>query len=320
LVTNIAPAATEKTVTDFFSFCGKISRLSLRRAVAADGSHEAVVSFETESAAKTALLLTSALIIDRPIVVAPYVQSATLLTDVPLPGETITSGDNIQNKAFAVPDDQRTKTSVVASMIAAGYMLGVDSVAKAKDYDERHSISAQLKVGAEELKKKVLEVDQAYQISATAAALTAAATAQVKAVDDAYGISTTLAEKSKALDESYQISLRTAATSAAIAAGWASLTASGRDMINKSLAQPAVANATASVTQTYQGIEKESKDLIDQRMRERESASGARVSASGAPLAPAADANGHVAVGEPSAAPAVLNTSNHVDPVVAPQH
>jgi hypothetical protein len=39
----------------------------------------------------------------------------------------------------------------------------------------------------------------------------------------------------------------------------------------QSLAQPAVANATASVTQTYQGIEKESKDLIEQRMRERES-------------------------------------------------
>ncbi len=62
---------------------------------------------------------------------------------------------------------------------------------------ERHSISTQLKVGAEELKKKVLEVDQQYQISATATALTTAATEKAKEIDQQYAISSTLANKSK---------------------------------------------------------------------------------------------------------------------------
>ncbi len=37
-----------------------------------NGAFSAVVQFETESAAKTALLLTNALIVDRPITVVPY--------------------------------------------------------------------------------------------------------------------------------------------------------------------------------------------------------------------------------------------------------
>jgi RNA recognition motif-containing protein len=33
-VTNISPSASEKTVTDFFSFCGKINSMTLRTYVA----------------------------------------------------------------------------------------------------------------------------------------------------------------------------------------------------------------------------------------------------------------------------------------------
>lgn len=32
-VSNISPNATEKTVSDFFSFCGKITKLTLRKYV-----------------------------------------------------------------------------------------------------------------------------------------------------------------------------------------------------------------------------------------------------------------------------------------------
>ncbi len=87
--------------------CLNCAIFALFRGSSADGSHEAVVTFETESAAKTALLLTSALIIDRPIVVSPYSPPAALLTDIPLPGESITTGEHIDQKAFAVPDEQR---------------------------------------------------------------------------------------------------------------------------------------------------------------------------------------------------------------------
>ncbi|KAF5007047.1 hypothetical protein F66182_15771, partial [Fusarium sp. NRRL 66182] len=57
-VKGIAPATTEKEVRDFFSFCGKISNLSLTaESGAADAPKSATVTFEKETAAKTELLL-----------------------------------------------------------------------------------------------------------------------------------------------------------------------------------------------------------------------------------------------------------------------
>lgn len=73
-VSNISPNAADKTVSDFFSFCGEIKSLVLRRTAGqADGTQEAIVTFESSAAAKTAQLLTNALIVDRAITVRVYV-------------------------------------------------------------------------------------------------------------------------------------------------------------------------------------------------------------------------------------------------------
>ncbi|OMP85119.1 Protein vip1 [Diplodia seriata] len=54
-VENIASQTTEKEVRDFFSFCGKIQSLSVTPLN--EGTQSATVTFEKETAAKTALLL-----------------------------------------------------------------------------------------------------------------------------------------------------------------------------------------------------------------------------------------------------------------------
>ncbi|KAG9885103.1 hypothetical protein KCV02_g19213, partial [Aureobasidium melanogenum] len=57
-VQNISAQTSEKEVRDFFSFCGKISHISVTpESNAADSVKSASVTFEKESAAKTALLL-----------------------------------------------------------------------------------------------------------------------------------------------------------------------------------------------------------------------------------------------------------------------
>jgi len=53
-VTGISSQTPEKEVRDFFSFCGKIADLDLKTEGA---SQSATVTFEKETAAKTALLL-----------------------------------------------------------------------------------------------------------------------------------------------------------------------------------------------------------------------------------------------------------------------
>jgi len=177
-VSNISPNATEKTVSDFFSFCGRITRLSLKSVDG--GSHEAVVVFETDSAAKTALLLTNALIVDRPITVVPYVAKS----DEPQAPADAVPQAAITERQHAVPDAERTKTSVIASLVAAGYVLGSDTIQKARDIDEKHMISLQLNVAAEQIKAKANEVDKALHITETAAAIKTGVVEKAKEVDE----------------------------------------------------------------------------------------------------------------------------------------
>eukprot|EP01111_Echinosteliopsis_oligospora_P015808 TRINITY_DN636_c0_g1_i1.p1 TRINITY_DN636_c0_g1~~TRINITY_DN636_c0_g1_i1.p1 ORF type:complete len:330 (-),score=108.55 TRINITY_DN636_c0_g1_i1:103-1032(-) len=185
-VSNISPNAVEKAVSDFFSFCGKITRLVLRPSTTnTDGSQEAIVTFETDSAAKTALLLTNALIVDRPITVIPYTAtSADVSAEV-----SADSSQQIPQRAHVAPDSERTKTSVVASMLAAGYVLGSDTITKAREVDEKHSISAQLNVAANQVKVKADQVDKALHISETAANVKTATVAKAKEVDEKLQIS-----------------------------------------------------------------------------------------------------------------------------------
>jgi RNA recognition motif-containing protein len=57
-VEGISSQTTEKEVRDFFSFCGKISDISVKpTSNDASATKSATVTFEKETAAKTALLL-----------------------------------------------------------------------------------------------------------------------------------------------------------------------------------------------------------------------------------------------------------------------
>lgn len=190
-VNNISPNANEKTVSDFFSFCGKINKLYLDKEEGKDSSR-AVVEFETESAAKTALLLTNALIVDRPITVVAYpppqAKEDQQKEEVKTPGTPVPE-EKITHRDFGgVKDEERTKTSVIASLIAAGYVLAHDALAKAKQYDDEHNITLQLKVGVEQLKVKAHEIDQAYGISEKAAHVKQQATEKAKKLNEDYKI------------------------------------------------------------------------------------------------------------------------------------
>lgn len=193
-VNNISPNANEKTVSDFFSFCGKITKLYLDKEEGKDTS-KAVVEFETESAAKTALLLTNALIVDRPITVVVYPPpqapsgEGQQKEEVKEPGTPV-SQEHITHRDFGgVKDEERTKTSVIASLIAAGYSLAHDALAKAKQYDDEHNITLHLKVGVEQLKVKAHEIDQTYGISEKAAQVKQQATETAKKLNEEYKIS-----------------------------------------------------------------------------------------------------------------------------------
>eukprot|EP01114_Cavostelium_apophysatum_P010794 TRINITY_DN24914_c0_g1_i1.p2 TRINITY_DN24914_c0_g1~~TRINITY_DN24914_c0_g1_i1.p2 ORF type:complete len:292 (-),score=95.85 TRINITY_DN24914_c0_g1_i1:1123-1998(-) len=194
LVTNISPSANEKTVSDFFSFCGKISKLYLKKEEGKD-TNSAVIQFETESAAKTALLLTNALIVDRPITVTAYLGSSSTTTDAaaeptPDPIDHGTPIENISHKDFGgVADDQRSKTSVIASLLAAGYVLTENALDKAKELDEKSNFSNRAKVTVDQMKAKVQEIDTQLGISEKAKAVQTAVNETAKKIDNELGLS-----------------------------------------------------------------------------------------------------------------------------------
>eukprot|EP00028_Trichosphaerium_sp_Am-I-7-wt_P004905 CAMPEP_0168526924 /NCGR_PEP_ID=MMETSP0405-20121227/12278_1 /TAXON_ID=498012 /ORGANISM="Trichosphaerium sp, Strain Am-I-7 wt" /LENGTH=384 /DNA_ID=CAMNT_0008549901 /DNA_START=19 /DNA_END=1174 /DNA_ORIENTATION=- len=222
-VTNISPKATETTVTDFFSFCGKITKIVLSKN--GDELQSAVVTFQTEEASKTALLLTNALIVDRPITVSSEASAAPVETEKTVKIEVI--GDDIQQKNYDAPADQRTKTSVIASLIAAGYKLGNDVIAKAKKTDEEYSISARLQQGADSIKAKAAEVDEKLGVSATAATLGNAVVSTAQELDQRYKVSENVAATTESARQAVYAGAATVAAQPGVQSGIDTLRALG---------------------------------------------------------------------------------------------
>ncbi|KAM9970989.1 hypothetical protein ACTFIR_002854 [Dictyostelium discoideum] len=206
-VSNISLKANTKTVSDFFSFCGRIVNLFLRNDPTGS-SQQAIVVFESDSAAKTALLLTNALIVDKVIQVVQFTpelefdltqqfsqqqQFNNLSGEQQQPPQqqqyVSQPQEDIVNREHSVPDNERSKTSVVASIIAAGYSVGQDAAIKARQVDEEHMISLKLKVGAEAVKAKANEIDNNLHISESAAAIKGAVVERANALDERFQIS-----------------------------------------------------------------------------------------------------------------------------------
>jgi hypothetical protein len=183
LVTNIDPSTTQATINDFFAFCGKIESLSMSQA--SDGTLQAVVVFESPTAAKTALLLNSALINERPITV----QQANLESEQRAKTDKQTE---VVNKTNLPPPEQRSKTSVIASILAAGYKLSHDALEKAKQYDESIGFSETIKQKLQEGVSKVKEVDEKLGVSTKAKELGDKVNQTITGLDQKFGVTTTV--------------------------------------------------------------------------------------------------------------------------------
>jgi len=262
-VRNISPNANDKTVSDFFSFCGKITKLFLDKEEGKETSR-AVVEFETESAAKTALLLTNALIVDRPITVSSFPPKEVQVQQVAPVGTPVPPEKIIHRDFGGVHDDDRSKTSVVASMLASGYVLATDALAKAKHYDDEHNITLQLKVGVEQLKVKAHELDQTYGISEKAAAVKLQAT-----------------EKAKQMDEEYKISEKASNAADKVKATATTVASKAQENQTINSAVESVKTGWQTVTTSVQGIYQEYKDQTQRAIEEKQRQ---RVGSQAAPL------------------------------------
>lgn len=129
-VSNIAPTTTEKEVTDFFSFCGHISSVSLTPSSAEPGApQKATVTFERASAAKTALLLDQTRLGGNNV----HVEAAASLDDLAggeAPGHADEPTFGADDDAHYPRQEDKPRAAILAEYLSAGYAVGDTALQK----------------------------------------------------------------------------------------------------------------------------------------------------------------------------------------------
>lgn len=134
------------------------------------GNQFCVVVFDSESAYSTALLLGNAVIADQPIAVAPY---STVAPRSEIPSGTASSA---ATGAASSAEGHRTASSVIASLVANGFITGESVVGEmrqqARILDSQTNMSNRLKMAYSFSADKARVVDESLQLSNTLNTLT----------------------------------------------------------------------------------------------------------------------------------------------------
>jgi len=166
-VEGITHDTTQKEVVDFFSFCGKISNVSLSPiSKDANSAQSATVTFEKENAAKTALLLDNTQL------------GKSLVTVKPAPGLSELAGSaptekTEEGEAHDIAQEDKPRSRIIAEYLAHGYVIGDQVIAKALDLDQQHGVSNRFT-------KALADFDSKYKVAD-----------KTKAADDKLGVSKT---------------------------------------------------------------------------------------------------------------------------------
>ncbi|KAI9729723.1 MAG: hypothetical protein M1834_006674 [Cirrosporium novae-zelandiae] len=159
-VEGISSQTTEKEVRDFFSFCGKITSLSITpTSNSPDSSKSATVTFEKETAAKTALLLDHTTLGPSQVHVASAASLGDIAAGAPKPE---TSG---QEDADLAQED-KPRSRIVAEYLAHGYVLSDKAIQNAIALDQKHGISTRFTQALQTFDTKYHATDKAKGIDA----------------------------------------------------------------------------------------------------------------------------------------------------------
>ncbi|QRV77481.1 RNA recognition motif protein [Ceratobasidium sp. AG-Ba] len=123
-VANLAETTTEKNLSDFFTFCGKIASIDFNSA-----AKTATIHFENPSAAKTALMLNGGTLDGSAIAVTSEVEHE----DPPHPEH--------HDETTPIQQSDKPRAAIAAEYLAKGYTLSDQILQKAIDMDKKQGIS-----------------------------------------------------------------------------------------------------------------------------------------------------------------------------------
>jgi len=181
-VKNISSKTTEQEVKDFFSFCGKINNISVTPTSGdATSSKSATVTFEKETAAKTALLLDHTTLNDATV----EVSAASSLDQIA--GNKSTDKDHDDE----LQQEDKPRSRIIAEYLAHGYTIGDKAIESALALDQQHGISNRFT-------SALTSFDHKYH-----------ATDKAKGVDAKFGVSDKTATVFSSLNSYYEMALGT---------------------------------------------------------------------------------------------------------------
>lgn len=156
-VEGIDHATSDKEIRDFFSFCGKIKDIKVTPSGDAPNSTKsATVTFEKETAAKTALLLDNT-------------QLGRVQVHVSASKELEQLGD--EKEGEDIPQEDKPRSRILAEYLAHGYHISDQVIARGIALDQQHGISNRFM-------KALTDFDGKYH-----------ATEKTRAMDDKYKVS-----------------------------------------------------------------------------------------------------------------------------------
>ncbi|OAA53793.1 actin cytoskeleton protein [Niveomyces insectorum RCEF 264] len=160
-VNNIAAATSDKEVKDFFSFCGKITDIQ----IAPEGETKtATVTFEKDTAAKTALLLNNTQLGPNHLAVTGAAQP-----EEPPRQQSPGGGDKAE-----LSQEEKPRARIFAEYLAHGYVIGDAALQRAIELDHQHGVSTRFVNTLHQLDGKyhatdrARSADQSYGISSHA--------------------------------------------------------------------------------------------------------------------------------------------------------
>jgi hypothetical protein len=187
VLTNIPDndaATTERCIFETFSAFGPVARIIFQNE-SAERQH-AVIIYHSEASAAASLAADGTHFMGEPVHVV--LASALLPPPPPAPASPAAAA-GAGAAASGGPRRPTLASSVVADMLAQGFLYGVQGVAHMKRLDSERGLSQRVSVVAENVKGTVSSLDQRYRVSTTVLTGYEHARQQTLELDSRYGIS-----------------------------------------------------------------------------------------------------------------------------------
>jgi RNA recognition motif-containing protein len=159
-VSGIASSVSEGQVREFFSFCGKITTLSVTPSSGdPNAPQSATVTFEKETAAKTARLLDNTQLGPS----AVRVESAQSIDDI-AGLQATTASDAKDENGHEIEQEDKPRSRIVAEYLAHGYVISDQAIQRAIALDQKHGVSSRFTSALTDFDKKYHATDRARGI------------------------------------------------------------------------------------------------------------------------------------------------------------